>query len=152
MLFSMPQEVQDAVAASVPFPSRLGKPEDYAKLVQRIVTNDMLNGEVILLDGAIRMAPKLARRLQRFDGRQAAPASVASTARRFGPFDPKRTRARPPHGGRARCEDNSRSELVLQAEQVVPPHRLAKLRVVAGVGTAALVVERRRTVQHIVDL
>lgn len=58
MLFSMPQEVQDALAASVPFPSRLGKPEDYAKLVQQIVENDMLNGEVIRLDGAIRMAPK----------------------------------------------------------------------------------------------
>ena len=58
MLFGMPQEVQDALAASVPFPSRLGKPEDYAKLVQQIVTNDMLNGEVIRLDGAIRMAPK----------------------------------------------------------------------------------------------
>ena len=58
MLFSMPQEVQEALAASVPFPSRLGKPEDYAKLVQQIVTNDMLNGEVIRLDGAIRMAPK----------------------------------------------------------------------------------------------
>ena len=58
MLFSMPQEVQDALAASVPFPSRLGRPEDYAKLVQQIITNDMLNGEVIRLDGAIRMAPK----------------------------------------------------------------------------------------------
>jgi NAD(P)-dependent dehydrogenase (short-subunit alcohol dehydrogenase family) len=58
MLFSMPQDVQDALAASVPFPSRLGKPEDYAKLVQQIITNDMLNGEVIRLDGAIRMAPK----------------------------------------------------------------------------------------------
>ena len=58
MLFSMPQEVQDALAASVPFPSRLGRPEDYAKLVHQIVTNDMLNGEVIRLDGAIRMAPK----------------------------------------------------------------------------------------------
>jgi NAD(P)-dependent dehydrogenase (short-subunit alcohol dehydrogenase family) len=58
MLFQMPQEVQDALAASVPFPSRLGTPEDYAKLVHQIVTNDMLNGEVIRLDGAIRMAPK----------------------------------------------------------------------------------------------
>ena len=58
MLFSMPQEVQDALAASVPFPSRLGTPADYAKLVHQIVTNDMLNGEVIRLDGAIRMAPK----------------------------------------------------------------------------------------------
>ena len=58
MLFGMPQELQDALAASVPFPSRLGRPEDYAKLVHQIVTNDMLNGEVIRLDGAIRMAPK----------------------------------------------------------------------------------------------
>jgi NAD(P)-dependent dehydrogenase (short-subunit alcohol dehydrogenase family) len=58
MLFQMPQEVQDALAASVPFPSRLGTPEDYAKLVHQIVTNDMLNGEVIRLDGAIRLAPK----------------------------------------------------------------------------------------------
>jgi len=58
MLFSMPKEVQDALAASVPFPSRLGTPADYAKLVHQIITNDMLNGEVIRLDGAIRLAPK----------------------------------------------------------------------------------------------
>jgi NAD(P)-dependent dehydrogenase (short-subunit alcohol dehydrogenase family) len=58
MLFSMPQEVQDALAAGVPFPSRLGTPADYAKLVHQIITNDMLNGEVIRLDGAIRLAPK----------------------------------------------------------------------------------------------
>jgi NAD(P)-dependent dehydrogenase (short-subunit alcohol dehydrogenase family) len=58
MLFSMPKEVQDALAASVPFPSRLGTPEDYAKLAKHIFENDMLNGEVIRLDGAIRMAPK----------------------------------------------------------------------------------------------
>jgi len=58
MLFSMPQDVQDALAAGVPFPSRLGTPEDYAKLVHQIVTNDMLNGEVIRLDGAIRLAPR----------------------------------------------------------------------------------------------
>ena len=58
MLFTMPKEVQDALAASVPFPSRLGTPADYAKLVQHIVTNEMLNGEVIRLDGAIRLAPK----------------------------------------------------------------------------------------------
>jgi NAD(P)-dependent dehydrogenase (short-subunit alcohol dehydrogenase family) len=58
MLFGMPQEVQDALAASVPFPSRLGTPQDYAKLVRHIVENDMLNGEVIRLDGAIRLAPK----------------------------------------------------------------------------------------------
>lgn len=58
MLFGMPQEVQDALAASVPFPSRLGRPDDYAKLVHQIITNDMLNGEVIRLDGAIRLAPR----------------------------------------------------------------------------------------------
>ena len=58
MLFGMPQEVQDALAAGVPFPSRLGTPQDYAKLVKHIIENDMLNGEVIRLDGAIRLAPK----------------------------------------------------------------------------------------------
>ena len=58
MLFTMPQELQDALAANVPFPSRLGTPADYAKLVHQIITNDMLNGEVIRLDGAIRLAPK----------------------------------------------------------------------------------------------
>jgi NAD(P)-dependent dehydrogenase (short-subunit alcohol dehydrogenase family) len=58
MLFTMPADVQQALAASVPFPSRLGTPEDFAKLVQQIVTNEMLNGEVIRLDGAIRLAPK----------------------------------------------------------------------------------------------
>ena len=58
MLFGMPQEVQDALAAGVPFPSRLGTPQDYAKLVKHIVENDMLTGEVIRLDGAIRLAPR----------------------------------------------------------------------------------------------
>ncbi len=58
MLFGMPQEVQDALAASVPFPSRLGRPDDYARLVRHIIENDMLNGEVIRLDGAIRLAPR----------------------------------------------------------------------------------------------
>ena len=58
MLFTMPQSVQDALAAGVPFPSRLGTPQDYAKLVKHIIENEMLNGEVIRLDGAIRMAPK----------------------------------------------------------------------------------------------
>ena len=58
MLAGMPQEVQDSLAASIPFPSRLGTPADYAKLVEHIVTNEMLNGETIRLDGAIRMAPK----------------------------------------------------------------------------------------------
>ena len=58
MLFGMPQEVQDALAAGVPFPSRLGTPQDYAKLAQHIFENEMLNGEVIRLDGAIRLAPR----------------------------------------------------------------------------------------------
>ena len=58
MLFGMPQEVQDTLAAGVPFPSRLGTPDDYAKLAKHIIENDMLNGEVIRLDGAIRLAPK----------------------------------------------------------------------------------------------
>ena len=58
MLFGMPQEVQDALAAGVPFPSRLGSPTDYAKLAKHIIENDMLNGEVIRLDGAIRLAPR----------------------------------------------------------------------------------------------
>ncbi|MDE2567169.1 MAG: 3-hydroxyacyl-CoA dehydrogenase [Burkholderiales bacterium] len=58
MMFGMPKELQDALAASVPFPSRLGTPADYAKLVKHIIENEMLNGEVIRLDGAIRLAPK----------------------------------------------------------------------------------------------
>ena len=58
MLFGMPQEVQDSLAAGVPFPSRLGTPQDYARLAKHIIENDMLNGEVIRLDGAIRLAPR----------------------------------------------------------------------------------------------
>jgi NAD(P)-dependent dehydrogenase (short-subunit alcohol dehydrogenase family) len=58
MLLGMPQQVQDSLAASVPYPTRLGKPEEYAKLVMHILDNVMLNGEVIRLDGAIRMQPK----------------------------------------------------------------------------------------------
>ena len=58
MMFGMPKEVQDSLAASVPFPSRLGTPQDYAKLALHIFENDMLNGEVIRLDGAIRLAPR----------------------------------------------------------------------------------------------
>ena len=58
MMFSMPAELQQALAASVPFPSRHGTPADYAKLVHQIVTNEMLNGEVIRLDGAIRLPPR----------------------------------------------------------------------------------------------
>ncbi|MBB5703879.1 NAD(P)-dependent dehydrogenase (short-subunit alcohol dehydrogenase family) [Ochrobactrum daejeonense] len=58
MMAGMPQEVQDALGASVPFPSRLGKPAEYAALVRHIAENQMLNGEVIRLDGALRMAAK----------------------------------------------------------------------------------------------
>lgn len=58
MLAGLPQETQDSLGRQVPFPSRLGKPEEYAALVESIVTNPMLNGEVIRLDGAIRMAPR----------------------------------------------------------------------------------------------
>lgn len=58
LLASLPQEAQDSLGAQVPFPSRLGDPDEYAKLVESIVTNPMLNGEVIRLDGAIRMAPR----------------------------------------------------------------------------------------------
>jgi NAD(P)-dependent dehydrogenase (short-subunit alcohol dehydrogenase family) len=58
MLLGMPQEVQDALGKSVPFPSRLGKPDEYASFAKTIIENMMLNGESIRLDGAIRMAPK----------------------------------------------------------------------------------------------
>lgn len=55
MMLSLPQNVQDHLASQVPFPSRLAKPEEYAMLVQHIMENSMLNGEVIRLDGAMRM-------------------------------------------------------------------------------------------------
>ena len=58
MVAGMPEPVQASLAAAVPFPPRLGQPADFAKLVRQIIDNDMLNGEVIRLDGAIRMAPK----------------------------------------------------------------------------------------------
>jgi len=58
MLLSMPQDVQDSLGKQVPFPSRLGKPEEYAALAKHIIENVMLNGETIRLDGAIRMQPK----------------------------------------------------------------------------------------------
>jgi len=58
MLLGMPPEVQDALGKMVPFPPRLGRPAEYAKLVQSIIGNTMMNGEVIRLDGAIRMQPK----------------------------------------------------------------------------------------------
>lgn len=58
LLASLPQEAQDSLGRQVPFPSRLGQPDEFALLVESIVINPMLNGEVIRLDGAIRMAPK----------------------------------------------------------------------------------------------
>lgn len=58
MLLGMPQEVQEALGKMVPFPPRLGRPAEYAKLARSIIENPMLNGEVIRLDGAIRMQPK----------------------------------------------------------------------------------------------
>ena len=58
MLKGMPPEVQESLGIQVPFPSRLGRPSEYAQLVESVFSNVMLNGEVIRLDGAIRMAPK----------------------------------------------------------------------------------------------
>ncbi|MCM2389447.1 3-hydroxyacyl-CoA dehydrogenase [Streptomyces albipurpureus] len=58
MLASLPEEAKQSLGAQVPHPSRLGRPEEYAALVQHITENPMLNGEVIRLDGAIRMAPR----------------------------------------------------------------------------------------------
>jgi NAD(P)-dependent dehydrogenase (short-subunit alcohol dehydrogenase family) len=58
LMASLPQEAQDSLAAQVPFPSRLGDPDEYARMVAAIIANPMLNGETIRLDGAIRMAPK----------------------------------------------------------------------------------------------
>lgn len=58
MMAGLPQEVQDSLGGTVPFPSRLGDPGEYAALVRHIVENAYLNGEVIRLDGALRMAPK----------------------------------------------------------------------------------------------
>ncbi len=58
MLKGLPQEVQDSLGAQVPFPSRLGDPAEYAALVGHIIDNPMLNGSVLRLDGAIRLAPR----------------------------------------------------------------------------------------------
>jgi NAD(P)-dependent dehydrogenase (short-subunit alcohol dehydrogenase family) len=58
MLMGMPDEVRDALGKMVPFPSRLGRPGEYAHLARTIIENTMLNGETIRLDGAIRMQPK----------------------------------------------------------------------------------------------
>ena len=58
MVAGFSPELQQALAAQVPFPRRLGKPDEFAALVEHIILNPMLNGEVIRLDGALRMAPK----------------------------------------------------------------------------------------------
>ncbi|GAA1923800.1 SDR family NAD(P)-dependent oxidoreductase [Microbacterium aoyamense] len=58
MLMGLPQEAQDSLGQQVPYPARLGRPDEYARLVLSIVDNGYLNGETIRLDGAIRMAPK----------------------------------------------------------------------------------------------
>jgi NAD(P)-dependent dehydrogenase (short-subunit alcohol dehydrogenase family) len=58
MLLAMPQEVQDSLAASVTFPKRLGRPDEFARLALHIIENELINGEVIRLDGALRMQAK----------------------------------------------------------------------------------------------
>ena len=58
LLAALPQPVQDSLAASIPFPKRLGKPEEFAQLAASIVENMALNGETIRIDGALRMAPR----------------------------------------------------------------------------------------------
>ena len=58
MIAALPEKVQEALGKMVPFPKRLGKPQEFARLVRHIIENPMLNGETIRLDGAIRMAAK----------------------------------------------------------------------------------------------
>lgn len=58
MMAGLPEKARQSLGEQVPFPSRLGRPDEYAALAQHIIENEMLNGEVIRLDGAIRMAPK----------------------------------------------------------------------------------------------
>jgi NAD(P)-dependent dehydrogenase (short-subunit alcohol dehydrogenase family) len=58
LMASLPEAARESLAAQVPFPPRLGRPPEFAALVKHIIENEMLNGEVIRLDGAIRMAPK----------------------------------------------------------------------------------------------
>jgi NAD(P)-dependent dehydrogenase (short-subunit alcohol dehydrogenase family) len=58
MVGGFDQSLRDSLASQIPFPSRLGRPDEYAALVRHIVENQMLNGETIRLDGAIRMGPK----------------------------------------------------------------------------------------------
>ena len=58
MVDGMPPHVQESLSASIPFPSRLGKPEEFAELAAHIMENEYINGETIRLDGAVRLAPK----------------------------------------------------------------------------------------------
>jgi NAD(P)-dependent dehydrogenase (short-subunit alcohol dehydrogenase family) len=58
MLRGLPQDIQDSIARTIPFPSRLGRGDEYAQLVRAIIENAMLNGETIRIDGAVRLAPK----------------------------------------------------------------------------------------------
>ena len=58
MMFQLPEDVQESLGKSVPFPQRLGRPDEYANLVMHMIDNEMLNGEVVRLDGALRMAPR----------------------------------------------------------------------------------------------
>jgi NAD(P)-dependent dehydrogenase (short-subunit alcohol dehydrogenase family) len=58
LLYELPEETQQALASSIPFPKRLGKPEEFASLASYAITNTMLNGEVIRLDGALRLPPR----------------------------------------------------------------------------------------------
>lgn len=58
LLLNMPAQVQESLAASVPFPKRLGKPSEFAALAEELITNVMMNGAVVRIDGAIRMEPK----------------------------------------------------------------------------------------------
>jgi 3-hydroxyacyl-CoA dehydrogenase/3-hydroxy-2-methylbutyryl-CoA dehydrogenase len=58
LLSALPEDAREALGAGMPFPSRLGRPAEYAELVSQVVANPMLNGETIRLDGALRMPPK----------------------------------------------------------------------------------------------
>ena len=58
MVDGMPEHIQESLSASIPFPSRLGRPEEFAELVGSIIENPYLNGTTIRLDGAVRLAPK----------------------------------------------------------------------------------------------
>jgi NAD(P)-dependent dehydrogenase (short-subunit alcohol dehydrogenase family) len=58
LLAALPEEARESLGAGIPFPSRLGRPKEYAQLVEQIIANPMLNGETIRLDGALRMPPK----------------------------------------------------------------------------------------------